>query len=98
MEAAGEHEPLILTPLIRAGKITEARNLSKVLGLPQNITRRSYSGFITQNEDAKFKSNTFFWYFPANVCTLHFLQLKYFKIRICILSIPMSEKSLCLDF
>lgn len=59
--------PLFLTPLIEAGNITMARNLSLVLTLPNSLpdipNRPSYSGFITVNETLD--SNLFFWFFPA---------------------------------
>lgn len=60
-------DPLFLTPLIESGNITEARNLSLVLTLPnssKNLQNRpSYSGFIEVNKT--FNSNLFFWFFPA---------------------------------
>lgn len=55
--------PLLLSPLIRAGKIEEARNRSLVRNLPLPRDLVSYSGFITVNETAN--SNLFFWFFPA---------------------------------
>lgn len=59
--------PLFLTPLIEAGNITLARDLSLVLALPNSSPdipdRPSYSGFITVNETLN--SNLFFWFFPA---------------------------------
>lgn len=57
-------QPLILTPLIKAGKIDEAQSASKVmLNDAQNI--ESYSGFLTVNEE--FNSNMFFWFFPSQL-------------------------------
>ncbi|XP_076036910.1 putative serine carboxypeptidase CPVL [Oratosquilla oratoria] len=54
-------EPLFLTPLIEAGKIQEARKLSRVsLG---HRYGHSFSGYLTVNK--KFGSNLFFWFFPA---------------------------------
>lgn len=57
-------EPLFLTPLINNEKIprAEIRNKAKVVG-SQYHGVESYSGFLTV--DPKFKSNMFFWYFPA---------------------------------
>ncbi|CAL8122438.1 unnamed protein product [Orchesella dallaii] len=52
---------LILTPLIDAGNISEAKALSNVTLFPGVI---SYSGFLTvDNDDCK--SHLFFWFFPA---------------------------------
>lgn len=65
------NEPLFLTPLIKAGKIDEAKNKSKVIGLPNAPEVKSYSGYLTVNE--KFNSNMFFWFFPSKVC-FHFLN------------------------
>ncbi|OXA38581.1 venom serine carboxypeptidase [Folsomia candida] len=56
-------EPLFLTPLIKAGNITEAQRLSKVGGFLAYPEITSYSGFITVNEE--YNSNLFFWFFPA---------------------------------
>lgn len=53
--------PLILTPLIEAGKINEAQNACKMNPMKSNIT--SYAGFFTV--DKKTNSNMFFWFFPA---------------------------------
>ena len=58
-------EPLLLTPLIKAGKIREAQDLSRVTNLTDVI---SYSGFLTVNE--KYDSNLYFWFFPAAVSQL----------------------------
>jgi len=64
-----EHElkdvgsPLFITPYLHQGKIKEARNLSRVV-LPNDTENvHSFSGFLTVDE--KFKSNMFFWFFPA---------------------------------
>ncbi|CAL4099750.1 unnamed protein product, partial [Meganyctiphanes norvegica] len=55
--------PLFLTPLLKAGKIKEARSLSQVhLGHRHG---HSFSGYFTVNED--YNSNLFFWFFPARV-------------------------------
>ena len=64
-------EPLFLTPFIKSGKIDEAKNKSKVFGLPNAPEVKSYSGYLTVNE--KFNSNMFFWFFPSKVC-FHFLN------------------------
>ncbi|XP_060800925.1 venom serine carboxypeptidase-like [Amyelois transitella] len=53
---------LILTPLIEAGNIEEARNASKV-DPEQFLGLESYSGFFTVNKT--YNSNLFFWYFPV---------------------------------
>nr|CAD7265441.1 unnamed protein product [Timema shepardi] len=55
--------PLILTPLIEAGDIQQARNASRVGSIDQTLDLESYSGFFTV--DKKYDSNMFFWYFPA---------------------------------
>ena len=55
-------EPLFLTPYIEAGKIEEARNLSRV-NLAPDYTYPSYSGYLTVNKTHD--SNLFFWFFPA---------------------------------
>jgi len=56
---------LFLSPLIKAGNISEAQSLSEVKDLIPNYTVKSYSGFITVNE--AYNTNLFFWYFPAVV-------------------------------
>nr|CAD7412712.1 unnamed protein product [Timema cristinae] len=62
--AVGEPgQPLILTPLIEAGNIQQARNASRVGSMNQTLDLESYSGFFTV--DKKYDSNMFFWYFPA---------------------------------
>lgn len=54
-------EPLLLSPLIGAGKIKEAQKLAFVENLePKHF---SYSGFLTVNETCN--SNMFFWFFPS---------------------------------
>lgn len=69
-------QPLLLTPLLEAGKIEEARSLSEVhLADFKNVT--SYSGYFTVNK--QHDSNTFFWFFPAeenydNAAVLLWLQ------------------------
>ena len=54
-------EPLILTPLLREGKIEDAVMASKVEGLSDDV--ESYSGFFQVDPEAQ--GNLFFWYFPA---------------------------------
>lgn len=52
---------LLLTPLIRAGRIDEARAACNVTPLKGAI--ESYSGYLTVDE--AHGSNLFFWFFPA---------------------------------
>lgn len=56
--------PLILTPLIKAGRIKEAQTAASV-SLDEFRNTPSYSGYFTVNE--QYYSNLFFWYFPATV-------------------------------
>ncbi|KAJ8891759.1 hypothetical protein PR048_004312 [Dryococelus australis] len=56
-------ERLLLTPLLEAGHLDEARQLSRVKGAPFPDHVESYSGFFTV--DPQFDSNLFFWFFPA---------------------------------
>lgn len=56
-------EPLFLTPLIEAGDLEKARNLSRVGSLGDVPDFPGYSGFLTVNK--KYDSNLFFWFFPA---------------------------------
>jgi len=65
METKCESDPLFLTPMLRAGKIDEARKLAKVDGLPGIPGLDSFSGFMTVNKTDN--SNMFFWFFPATV-------------------------------
>lgn len=53
--------PLILTPVINAGNISQAQIDCKNKPFKSNIT--SYSGFLTVNR--RYNSNMFFWFFPA---------------------------------
>ncbi|KAK8780961.1 hypothetical protein V5799_017697 [Amblyomma americanum] len=55
--------PLFLTPLIEAGQLDKALNLSRVGPLYTGADLLSYAGFLTINKD--FSSNIFFWFFPA---------------------------------
>lgn len=60
----GADERLFLTPLIESGNIEEARNKASVQHKDMfNI--KSYSGYLTVNK--QYNSNTFFWFFPAEV-------------------------------
>lgn len=54
-------KPLFLTPLLKAGNITEAVALAEV---PSKVLEgiKSYAGYFTINE--QYNSNLFFWYFP----------------------------------
>ncbi|XP_026804092.1 venom serine carboxypeptidase-like [Rhopalosiphum maidis] len=52
---------LLLTPLIRNGRIDEARAACNVTSLEPTI--ESYSGYLTVDET--YGSNMFFWFFPA---------------------------------
>ncbi|CAN7997176.1 unnamed protein product, partial [Ixodes hexagonus] len=56
-------QPLFLTPLIEAGRLDEAKSLSRVgsLGAVEGVP--SYAGILTVQRD--FGSNMFFWFFPA---------------------------------
>ncbi|XP_077483301.1 venom serine carboxypeptidase-like [Amblyomma americanum] len=58
-----DSEPLILTPLIAAGKLDEAKSLSKVGRIGANFEVPSYAGYITVNP--QFNSNLFFWFVPS---------------------------------
>ncbi|XP_043203971.1 venom serine carboxypeptidase-like [Amphibalanus amphitrite] len=62
--SADPGEPLFLTPLIEAAELQQAREQSRVLGLPgagANVT--SHSGFITVDKERN--SNLFFWFFEC---------------------------------
>lgn len=56
-------EPLFLTPLIEAGRLDEAKALSRVGRLGDVEDVPSHAGFLTVNK--QFDSNMFFWFFPA---------------------------------
>ncbi|XP_077514994.1 putative serine carboxypeptidase CPVL [Amblyomma americanum] len=56
-------EPLFLTPLIEAGDLDRARNLSRVGSLGDVPDFPGYSGFLTVNKE--YGNNLFFWFFPA---------------------------------
>ena len=71
-------EPLYLTPYIESGRVAEAQKLSRVSGLPSAPNITHHSGFLTVNKE--YKSNMFFWYFPALVCLKSYLKcLKIYK-------------------
>ncbi|KAG5861991.1 hypothetical protein JTB14_029358 [Gonioctena quinquepunctata] len=55
-------EPLILTPLIEAGRYEEAQTAAEV-HLEDLLSVKSYAGYITV--DKRFDSNIFFWFFPS---------------------------------
>ncbi|KAL3186968.1 hypothetical protein MRX96_004771 [Rhipicephalus microplus] len=59
----GVGEPLFLTPLIEAGQLERARNLSRVGSLGAVPDFPSYSGFLTVNK--QYGNNLFFWFFPG---------------------------------
>ncbi|XP_031352306.1 venom serine carboxypeptidase-like [Photinus pyralis] len=62
VDSVKNDEPLILTPLINAGKIKEAQDASEVkFNGFKNVV--SYSGYFTVNEE--YNSNLFFWFFPS---------------------------------
>lgn len=54
-------QPLLLTPLLENGNISEAQQQSRVR--PDIANTESYSGYFTVNKACE--SNLFFWYFPA---------------------------------
>lgn len=56
-------QPLFLTPLIEAGRLDEAKSLSRVGSLGPVEDVPSYAGFLTVQRDMG--SNMFFWFFPA---------------------------------
>ncbi|XP_065287705.1 probable serine carboxypeptidase CPVL isoform X1 [Dermacentor albipictus] len=56
-------DPLFLTPLIEAGQLEKARNLSRVGSLGAVPDFPGYSGFLTVNK--QYGNNLFFWFFPA---------------------------------
>ncbi|KAK4875529.1 hypothetical protein RN001_011951 [Aquatica leii] len=57
-------QPLILTPLIKSGKVREAQEAAEVkFDRFQGI--QSYSGYFTVNE--QYNSNLFFWFFPSEI-------------------------------
>ena len=58
--------PLFLTPLIEAGELQQAREQSRVSGLPgPGADIASHAGFITVNQ--QLNSNLFFWFFESRL-------------------------------
>lgn len=62
LQSADVGEPLMLTPLLDAGRAEEARNASRT-DPPMLDGLESYSGYLTV--DAARDANLFFWFFPA---------------------------------
>jgi len=62
LDESPDDDPLFLSPLIKAGKIDEAREAARVHLEGPKI--ESYSGYLTVNRP-DCGSNMFFWYFPA---------------------------------
>ncbi|KAB0794557.1 hypothetical protein PPYR_11396 [Photinus pyralis] len=60
----GSGEPLILTPLIKQGRIKEAQHAASV-SLNDVKQVKSYAAYLTVNE--QFNSNLFFWFFPSQL-------------------------------
>ncbi|XP_049525024.1 LOW QUALITY PROTEIN: venom serine carboxypeptidase [Dermacentor silvarum] len=56
-------QPLFLTPLIKEGKLEEAKSKSKVGPLGADREVPGYSGYITVNP--QYNSNLFFWFVPS---------------------------------
>ncbi|KAL3211785.1 hypothetical protein MRX96_036262 [Rhipicephalus microplus] len=56
-------EALFLTPLIKEGKLDEAKSKSKVGVLGADIEVPGFSGYITVNP--QYNSNLFFWFVPS---------------------------------
>ncbi|KAM7302290.1 hypothetical protein ISCGN_017807 [Ixodes scapularis] len=57
------NQTLFLTPLIEAGRLDEAKSLSRVGSLGEVEDVPSYAGFLTVQKDKG--SNMFIWFFPA---------------------------------
>jgi vitellogenic carboxypeptidase-like protein len=66
-------DPLFLTPLIEAGKIEEAQKAARVGPLKGADNISSFSGYLTVNK--KFDSNLFFWFFPAEVRKILYVEV-----------------------
>nr|AYV88994.1 serine carboxypeptidase CPVL [Tetranychus truncatus] len=62
VQCSSSKEGLLLTPLIKAGRIAEARSSARVV-LPNAPQVESYSGYLTVNKETG--SNLFFWFFPS---------------------------------
>ncbi|XP_037042480.1 venom serine carboxypeptidase-like [Bradysia coprophila] len=61
-----KNEPLFLTPLIKAGKISEAQDAARVQNLvvsDHSTAIVSFSGFLTVQPE--YNSNLFFWFVPC---------------------------------
>lgn len=58
-------QALFLTPLIKDGKLDEAKSKSKVGPLGADYEVPGYSGYITVNP--QYNSNLFFWFVPSLV-------------------------------
>ncbi|XP_038209246.1 venom serine carboxypeptidase-like [Zerene cesonia] len=56
-------EPLLLTPMIDANNLEEARNAARVDGEYILPDMESYAGYLTVNKE--YNANLFFWYFPV---------------------------------
>lgn len=56
-------EAVFLSPLIKEGRLDEAKSLCKVGELPADFQVPSYAGYITVNPE--FNSNLFFWFVPS---------------------------------
>ena len=91
-----DNDTLILTPLIKKGKIDEARRQALVHHEEMQDVE-SYAGYFTVNKTHN--SNMFFWYFPAQVLIIIFVILMlhvYFRHKIrsryCQFFIEKSEK------
>lgn len=62
-ESSG-HQPLILTPLIKQGRIKEAQSAASVVFSDLRQVN-SFAAYLTVNE--QFNSNLFFWFFPSQI-------------------------------
>lgn len=62
---SSDDSPLLLTPYIENGKLSEGRKRSEVTLPELDSHLKSYSGFLTINKTTN--SNSFFWFFPAKV-------------------------------
>lgn len=75
VQCSSSKEGLLLTPLIKAGRIAEARSSARVV-LPNAPQVESYSGYLTVNKETG--SNLFFWFFPSKVRLLTHLSAELF--------------------
>ncbi|KAL8558528.1 hypothetical protein ACOMHN_038852 [Nucella lapillus] len=69
-------QPLFLSPYLKRGEIKKAVELSQVTSLP-GWSGKSYSGYITVNDNLQ--SNTFFWFFPAQMDPVHAAVLMWLQ-------------------